>query len=101
VTPADVLRMATVEGAAAAGMADRVGSLGVGKHADLVVLRANDINLVGTHDPVAAVVTAAHPGNVEKVFVGGVEARCQDVAGSVRTAAASLVSRLSASAPTR
>lgn len=94
VTPADVLRMATIEGAAAAGMADRIGSLGVGKHADLVVLRANDINLVGTHDPVAAVVTAAHPGNVERVFVGGVEARQQDVAGAVRTAAASLAGRL-------
>ncbi|MFI6099254.1 amidohydrolase family protein [Lentzea sp. NPDC051213] len=94
VTPADVLRMATIEGAAAAGMADRIGSLGVGKHADLVVLRANDINLVGTHDPVAAVVTAAHPGNVEKVFVGGAEVRQQDVAGAVRATAASLVSRL-------
>ncbi len=94
VTPADVLRMATIEGAAAIGMADRIGSLGVGKHADLVVLRANDINLVGTQDPVAALVTAAHPGNIEKVFVGGVEARQQDVAGTVRTAAANLASRL-------
>ena len=98
VTPADVLRMATVEGAAAAGMADRVGSLGTGRHADLIVLRANDINLVGTQDPVAAVVTAAHPGNVEKVFVGGVEAQLHDVAGPVRTAAASLVSRLRSAA---
>lgn len=96
VTPADVLRMATVEGAAAAGLADRIGSLGIGKHADLVVLRANDINLVGTHDPVAAVVTAAHPGNVEKVFVGGVEMRRQEVAGAVRDAAASLADRLRA-----
>ncbi|MEU0880552.1 amidohydrolase family protein [Lentzea sp. NPDC005914] len=94
VTPADVLRMATIEGAAAAGMADRIGSLGVGKHADLVVLRADDINLVGMHDPVAAVVTAAHPGNVEKVFVGGAEVRGQEVAGAVRATAASLASRL-------
>lgn len=94
VTPADVLRMATIEGAAAAGLADRIGSLGVGKHADLVVLRANDINLVGIHDPVATVVTAAHPGNIEKVFVGGAEVRQQDVAGVVRKTAADLVSRL-------
>lgn len=94
VSPADVLRMATIEGAAAVGMADRIGSLGVGKHADLVVLRANDINLVGAQDPVKAVVTAAHPGNVEKVFVGGVEVRQQEVAGAVRAASASLVARL-------
>jgi 5-methylthioadenosine/S-adenosylhomocysteine deaminase len=92
VTPADVLRMATVEGAAAIGMADRIGSLGVGKHADLVVLRASDLNLVGGQDPVAAVVTAAHPGNVERVFVGGVEAEKHDVAGMVRTTAAHLAS---------
>ncbi|RAS66035.1 cytosine/adenosine deaminase-related metal-dependent hydrolase [Lentzea atacamensis] len=90
VTPADVLRMATIEGAAAIGMADRVGSLGVGKHADLVVLRADDLNLLGTHDPVAALVTAAHPGNLEKVFVGGVEAETQDVAGAVRDVVARL-----------
>ncbi|MFC3890490.1 amidohydrolase family protein [Lentzea rhizosphaerae] len=80
VTPADLLRMATVEGAVALGMADRVGSLAPGKHADLVVLRASDINLLGTRNPIAAVVTAAHPGNVEGVFVGGVEIRQQDVA---------------------
>ncbi|GGU32882.1 amidohydrolase family protein [Lentzea flava] len=79
VTPADVLRMATIEGAAAIGMEDRIGSLGVGKHADLVVLRADDLNLAGAHDPIAAVVTAAHPGNVEKVFVGGAESQRQDV----------------------
>ncbi|GAB2847933.1 amidohydrolase family protein [Lentzea nigeriaca] len=79
VTPADVLRMATIEGAAVIGMADRVGSLGVGKQADLVVLRADDLNLLGAHDPIAAVVSAAHPGNVEKVFVGGVRSQRQDV----------------------
>ena len=94
VTPADVLRMATIEGAAAIGMADRVGSLGAGKHADLVVLRADDLNLLGSCDPVAAVVTAAHPGNIERVFVGGVEAGRQDVAGAVRKAAAKLAGAL-------
>ncbi|MEV6237003.1 amidohydrolase family protein [Lentzea sp. NPDC051838] len=93
VTPADVLRMATIEGASAIGMADRVGSLGVGKYADLVVLRADDLNLLGAADPVAAVVTAAHPGNVERVFVAGVEAEKPDVAQDVRTVAARLRGR--------
>ncbi|KJK46034.1 hypothetical protein UK23_24295 [Lentzea aerocolonigenes] len=91
VTPADVLRMATVEGASAIGMGDQVGSLGVGKHADLVVLRAGDLNLLGAADPVAAVVTAAHPGNVERVFVAGVEAEKPNVARDVRAAAARLL----------
>ena len=75
-TAADVLRLATVDGAAALGMADRVGSLTVGKQADLVVLRATDPNLVGgDRDPIAAVVTAAHPGNIESVLVAGEPAR--------------------------
>ena len=70
-SPADALRLATVEGARVLGMADRVGSLAVGKQADVILLRAGDPNLMGAADPVAAVVTSAHPGNVETVLVGG------------------------------
>jgi cytosine/adenosine deaminase-related metal-dependent hydrolase len=37
-----------------------------------VLLRRTDINLVGgLHDPIATVVTAAHPGNVDTVLVSG------------------------------
>jgi cytosine/adenosine deaminase-related metal-dependent hydrolase len=70
-TAADVLRIATLEGARALGLTD-VGSLAVGNQADLVLLRSTDLNLV-THlgDPIATVVTSAHPGNVDTVFVGG------------------------------
>ncbi|MFJ6788733.1 amidohydrolase family protein [Streptomyces angustmyceticus] len=72
VTAADVLRMATAEGAAALGLGDEVGSLGVGKRADLVLLRADALNLAPAHhDPIGAVVTAAHPGNVDTVLVAG------------------------------
>lgn len=71
--PADVLRMATMDGAAALGMGDVIGSLRPGKQADVVLLDATAPNLAGgtAHDPVAAVVTAAHPGNVETVLVAG------------------------------
>ncbi|MFF3542470.1 amidohydrolase family protein [Streptomyces platensis] len=69
---ADVLRMATAEGAEALGLADEVGSLGVGKRADLVLLRADALNLAPVaHDPIGAVVTAAHPGNIDTVLVDG------------------------------
>lgn len=71
VTPADVLKMATLDGAVAIGLADQAGSLRPGKQADIVLLRADDVNLAGTHDPIGAVVTAAHPGNVDTVLVGG------------------------------
>ncbi|WP_075779870.1 amidohydrolase family protein [Streptomyces acidiscabies] len=71
-TAADVLRMATLEGAAALGLADRIGSLRPGKQADLVLLRLDDLNLLtAERDPVAAVVTAAQPHNVDTVLVAG------------------------------
>jgi cytosine/adenosine deaminase-related metal-dependent hydrolase len=71
-TAAEVLRIATLEGARALGMADQIGSLRPGKQADLILLRASDINLIGgLHDPVGTVVTAAHPGNVDTVLVAG------------------------------
>ncbi|MEU4608378.1 amidohydrolase family protein [Kribbella sp. NPDC023972] len=70
-TAAEVLRIATVDGARALGLTD-VGSLAVGNQADLALLRRTDVNLAGgLHDPVATVVTAAHPGNVDTVLVGG------------------------------
>ncbi|WP_148591448.1 amidohydrolase family protein [Streptomyces sp. WAC01526] len=72
VKAADVLRMATAEGAQALGLADEVGSLGIGKRADLVLLRADALNLAPVaHDPIGAVVTAAHPGNIDTVLVDG------------------------------
>ncbi|MFJ3951669.1 amidohydrolase family protein [Streptomyces libani] len=72
VKAADVLRMATAEGAQTLGLADEVGSLGIGKRADLVLLRADALNLAPVaHDPIGAVVTAAHPGNIDTVLVDG------------------------------
>ncbi|WP_410608240.1 amidohydrolase family protein [Amycolatopsis sp. lyj-109] len=70
-TPGDLLRMATLDGANALGLGDQVGSLKVGKQADVVLLRADDLNLACAHDPIGSVVTAAHPGNVDTVLVAG------------------------------
>ncbi|MEH0415952.1 amidohydrolase family protein [Streptomyces sp. B21-083] len=71
-TCADVLKMATLDGAAALGLADRTGSLRPGKQADVIMLRLDDINtLTAERDPIAAVVTAAHPHNVDTVLVAG------------------------------
>lgn len=70
--PADVLRAATLGGAETLGLADRIGSLRPGKRADVVLLRADATNLVPLHhDPVAAVVSSAHAGNVDTVIVDG------------------------------
>ena len=67
----DVLRMATIDGARSCGLGDRVGSITPGKEADIVMIRANDLNLAPLNRPVAAVVVMAHAGNVDSVLVGG------------------------------
>lgn len=69
---AEVLSMATHEGARANGT-DRIsGTLTPGKDADIVVVRAAGApNLTPLNDAVAALVTAAHPGNVDSVYVAG------------------------------
>jgi 5-methylthioadenosine/S-adenosylhomocysteine deaminase len=66
-----VLRMATVGGAAALGMGDVVGSLEVGKRADLVVLDPFTPNFATAADPVSALVTACKSENVESVLCDG------------------------------
>lgn len=67
----DVLEFATVAGARAAGVLRKVGSITPGKHADIIMIRAEDLNLTPVTEPVAAVVAGAHPGNVDTVMVEG------------------------------
>lgn len=66
------LKWATIAGAKAFGLDHRVGSLTPGKKADLVLLRANDLNLVPIHSPLYSVAEQAHGGNVDTVFIDGV-----------------------------
>ena len=68
---ARVLRMATIDGARALGLGATLGSLEVGKRADVVVLHADRPHLVPTYDPVSTVVYAAGRGDVRHVLVDG------------------------------
>jgi len=52
-------------------MAERIGSLTIGKQADLVVLSAGDLNMWPVHDPVVSVVTQASVANVDSVMIAG------------------------------
>jgi cytosine/adenosine deaminase-related metal-dependent hydrolase len=70
-TARDVLAMATIDGARACGLDDRVGSLEPGKQADLVLLRTDSPNLAPMVNPVGAAVSAAGPHNVDAVLVAG------------------------------
>ena len=67
----EALQWATLEGARMAGLDDRVGSLTPGKQADVVLLRADDLNLLPVVDPVATIVLHARPDNVDTVLVAG------------------------------
>jgi cytosine/adenosine deaminase-related metal-dependent hydrolase len=71
ITMRDVLWYATMEGARANGLEDKVGSLTVGKAADLIMLRTDKINVVPINDPVAAVVAGMDTSNVDSVFIAG------------------------------
>ena len=67
-----VLELATLGGARALGLEDEIGSLAVGKRADLVVidLREPHLNPAG-RDPVSHLVYAAQASDVRDVFVDG------------------------------
>lgn len=70
-TPADLLAMATIEGARASGLDHKSGSITPGKDADLIVIRLDDANLLPANDIAASIVGAGHPGNIDTVFVAG------------------------------
>jgi cytosine/adenosine deaminase-related metal-dependent hydrolase len=67
----DLLEFATIRGAGNAALAAKTGSLTPGKEADIVVIRAEDVNTMPLTNAVATVVQYAHAGNVEAVFVAG------------------------------
>ncbi len=68
---AEVLRWATVGGAEAIGLGDRVGSLAVGKEADIVMLDAADAVTIPTGNAIATIVHGGDRAGVRGVFVGG------------------------------
>jgi 5-methylthioadenosine/S-adenosylhomocysteine deaminase len=64
------LSWATVEGARALGLDDRVGQLVQGMQADLVVIDGRALNLWPMHDPIAAALHASI-ANIESVLIAG------------------------------
>ena len=65
------LEWATINGAHMMGMADKIGSLTPGKQADIILIRADDLNMHPMNDPVNAVVFYANSSNVDTVYIGG------------------------------
>lgn len=66
-----VLRMATIDGAKALGLDREVGSLEVGKRADVTVIDLSATHIEPWGEPAARVVYAAQSRDVRHVVVGG------------------------------
>jgi len=69
-----VLRWATMGGARALRLNHRIGSITPGKQADIVLVRANDLNLFPAlpgGDPVHTVVMNAETSNIDSVMIAG------------------------------
>ena len=66
-----VLRMATIDGARAMGLADEIGSIKVGKRADLTLFDLNELRTTPCPDPVSTIVYAAEASNISTVIIDG------------------------------
>ena len=72
IVPAEtVLEMATINGARALGLEHEIGSLEVGKKADLVVIDLDRLHTTPSPNPVSTLVYAATGGEVDTVVVDG------------------------------
>ena len=67
----DVLRMATINGAKALGLESEVGSLEVGKRADLILVDLRRPHLATSKDIVSSLVFSASGADVDTVIVDG------------------------------
>jgi len=65
------LEMATIGGARALGMADRIGSLEPGKRADLITVRLDRTRQTPLYDPLSHLVYATRGDDVETTIVDG------------------------------
>jgi cytosine/adenosine deaminase-related metal-dependent hydrolase len=70
-TAMQALELATLGGARALGLGDRIGALEVGKRADLIVVDLETPHVAPSPDPVSAVVYGARASDVRHVFVDG------------------------------
>lgn len=68
----ELLRMATLNGAAALGMDERIGSIVPGKAADLCAIRLDALETLPCFDPASHLVYAAGREHVSHVWVNGV-----------------------------
>ncbi|MBO0446110.1 amidohydrolase [Enterococcus ureilyticus] len=67
----EIVRLATIGGAETLGLAKQVGSIEIGKKADLTLIETESVNMFPIFDPYSAIVYSANASNVESVWVNG------------------------------
>lgn len=67
----DVLKMATINGAKVMGLENEIGSLEVGKKADIIIIDLNKPHLCPVHDLYSTLAYSANGADVESVIIDG------------------------------
>lgn len=67
----EILEMATIGGARVIGRENELGSIEIGKKADMVLFETDSINMQPIYDPYSVVVYSANPSNVNTVMING------------------------------
>ncbi len=70
-TPYELVNMATMGGARALDMESEIGSLEVGKKADIIIIDTDAANTQPNYDPYATIAFSAYPHNVTHTIVDG------------------------------
>ena len=70
-TVREVIELATIHGARANQLDAKIGTLTPGKEADVILLRANTINVLPLNNAYGAIVLAMDTSNVDSVFIAG------------------------------
>jgi len=71
ITVERVLEAATVNGAGAAGLEKEVGSLALGKQADIIMVRTNGVAIMPVNNAAGTIVQAVERSDVDTVMVAG------------------------------
>lgn len=69
----DIIKTATLGGAAALGLESEIGTLEIGKQADLIVISLNNMAQMPIHDVYTALLFASNARDVKMTMVAGKE----------------------------
>ncbi len=67
----EIIKLGTIMGAKVLNKDKEIGSIEIGKKADLVIIETNSVNMFPVFDPYSAIVYSANASNIDTVFVNG------------------------------